>query len=64
MSRTGRSDGDGLASVAFAGGPRRLDLWLMSTPQVVRMSPKSSIPQAALSDSHVLMPDTAGRPAR
>jgi hypothetical protein len=35
-----------------------LDFCLMPTPQVVTMSPKSSVPQAASSDSHVLMSDS------
>jgi hypothetical protein len=32
-------------------------LCLMSTPQVVTMSSKSSVPQAARFDSHALMSD-------
>ena len=47
MSRTSRSDG--VSGV--------LDLCLMSTPQVVTMSPKSSVPQAASFVSQVLMSD-------
>ena len=35
-----------------------LDLCLMPTPQGVTMSPKSSVPPAASSDSQVLMSDT------
>ena len=57
MSRTRRSDADGLAGVAFAGGLGVLDLCLMSTPQVVTMSPKSSVPQAANFVSQVSMSD-------
>ena len=54
ISRTSRSDD-------VSGVP---DFCLMSTPQVVTMNPKSSIPQAASFVSQALMSDTAARGLR
>ncbi len=51
MSRTRRSDGDGFADISLLGGSGSLGLCLMSTPDVVTMSPKRSIPQAVKSVS-------------
>ena len=45
-------------AVVGGGSPGSLDLCLMSTPQVVTMSSKSSVPQAARFDSHALMSDS------
>jgi len=57
MQRTEHPDADGFADGTFGCGPGRLDVCLITTPQVGPMSSKSAASQSARLDRQAWKPD-------